>query len=596
LESSFRLAALSLLHATCFGSTPKAKAELETLHIFQAELTPVLSPLLAIEAELAWDFVLLDPESLMKQADARLRDILLTAVLEGREGILAWVAGAKARLPEGCIQGEAAWLLMQLCKAKQIDMAPVRVPSHVTAAGLIGLISDHLPTTVVGIQRRPGYIEFGPPSPARSVGIVLVETDPMIASIEDRSAVGEVPSVQRLELRRGEVKEVRVGDEWVALGNLAGQTFTLVPLSGEQSAEEVAADDVITRALFAKKMQYELPATVIRPVEAGYVIALQDFTCTAFMLSPVQELYEGDELIVVIDRVFPERRWISARLSSTAVAVRWPDRSSLLAVPVARIPWTVEAGDVFPGTIISHGQVRGDRRSAHVYMDPRCLLRKICHHERQGYLRFPGAVRLRGSDWHPEVGATVEILAAGIVDDCWQLRLRTPSQTSELESQAPSISHDARVSATVVEIRNEWAELEAPNGQSLYMSRFDVVPLPADGEPIPLRVGDTLVVQVLGRTGNAPSRLIASQRALGEPYLARLRKGNEVRGRVEHRLHDGDYVVMVDSIPHVCSHPFPVRTRGYVGEPLSVGTRVSAVVSGLMKLRWLIVVDDLHTV
>jgi hypothetical protein len=592
LERSFRLAALAMLRSRCSEDVPGLIEELSSLRDLFSMHYQVLSPLLVVEAELAWKYVLLQPSAFSKEVEECLRDVVLSAVLENRDGILSWVAGASARLPRECIQGDTAWLLYQFCLARKFEMTPVSTPTTFSPGTLMALMSEHLPTVVVGIERKIGYIEFGPPSPERSVGIVLVESHPLILSFHDKLYASE-PKFLRLE--RGETFKVECSVGEITLTNLAGQAFTLAPMDGDWSDEAQAADRAILNAQEALNRGTRLPATVIRPVEAGYVVSLNTIGATAFLISRHQELFEGDELEVTVDRVFRNTRWISARLAANPQASGTNDRSAILDIPVELVPATVRPGDTFPATIVYHGKLRGDRRSAHVFIDPHCSLSDVYVSHRPGHLRFGRAVYRKESGWYPPVGAKMEILASGVVHGDWQLRLRLSSTEQEWGIEESPLAPRQRTSATVVAVRKDGVEMEASNGQALWLPRLDIIPIPLPGEEIPLRVGDTMEVRVQGRPSHRHSnRYLVSQRALAEPYLHRLGKDTLVFGKVEHPLSNGEFLLLLDPIPGVSARPFVVRTEGLIGLRVRVGTRVSARVVRLLERTWLIVVNNVR--
>jgi hypothetical protein len=598
LEGYFRIALLTLLRSRCLGGFPDLQQELKLLRQFHSEQYGALSPLLAIEAEIAWDYVLVPPDVLSQSVDNRLRDVVFSAVREKRDGILVWIAAASYRLPPGCIEGEAAWLLSQFCRVQKLEMAPVAVPSRITSMGLIEVLSGELPKVVIGMERGRQYLKVGPPSPERSVGVVVVETDPMVLTVEDRSSTKRDPVVRTEFISRGEVRKIGVGPGGVVLGNLAGQTFTLAALSGNRSIEAMAADKVIQDAISARDRRTILPATVIRPVEAGYVVALETLGGTALMLSPYQELCEGDEIKVIVERVYPEKRWIAVEPVSFPDEWQMLDRSAIAKVPAALVPDGVEPGDVFPAVVAKLGKKHGNRRSVHAYVDPRCLLGGISHKwsgRCPGFFRFPGAARQIGdSKWSPKVGAKMSIVAAGKTGGRWQLRLRPPASGLDQDFQNPSLKGGDKLTGRVLSIHPKGADLEGPDGQMLWLPALHMA-LSSATAPIPIEAGEFVDVTVLGLAKGHSDRYLVTQRFQADPFLLRLEeRRRRLPGHIHMRLANGQFGVQLDPIPGVSKRPFLAVTINCANRILPLGARVTVNVAFVNQDRWVLCVKNVQ--
>ncbi len=595
LVASFRIAALTVLRSNCLRGSTEFGRELTRLGTLLSKRGSVLSPLLQLEAEIALDYVRLSTDDFQSRLDARLHDVLLSAIKQNRNGILHWYGSAAARLPPDCLTGELAWLLYQLCQSKKIAMAPVSAPSIISPAGLMSLFASQLPTVVVGTDRRNGHIEFGPPSPERSVGIMLPETDPLIVTMQERSPTGELTEAEQVQIKRGQPVRVKCSSGELVLGNLLGQTFTLAKMTSEISEETRKANFGVFKAQHVRDKATPLKATVIRSVEAGYVVSLHELEVTAFMISPERELFEGEVVTVVVDRVYADRRWIGVRPISYATLSESMQRSTLLHIPRDCVPRSVEPGDVFAGTIFKIGRIRGgNRRSAHVFVDPQCLLGNVSHNRKPGHLRFPGAVREIDGNWTPKPRDQVEIVAAGIIGGLWELRLRLNPAAHHKDLPAKSLTSRNRTAATVIEIDTDGVWLEAQNGQHLWLSCREMYPPLPYGESITLKLGETLDVRILGFVGNSRRRFIASQRALAEPYLENMERGSVVVGTIVDRMRAGAYIVRLDPIPGVSNRPFYVQTSLDPPANLRVGMRVSARVANLIRIHWIRIVSDIQ--
>jgi hypothetical protein len=597
LDRRFRLGALSLLRSRRLADASTVH-ELTKLRAIHAQSAQLLSPLLVVEAELAWDYVLLNDIEFAAQVEKRLRDVLYSAICEvpPRTGILTWVSGARDRLPAECIQGEAAWLLSQLCRLEGLELAPVKIPSDVSAEGLVKLFVDRLPSVVIGLSRKPGYIEFGPPSPERSVGLTVLDTDPIIIFAHDPASGEGVTLPKRLALPRGEAMRVECTNGEILLRTLAGQTFTLARMIGKESFEARVANRVIHNAIAAKNTVRKLKATVIRSIEAGYVVFLPDIGATAFMVSPKQELFEGESVTTVVDRVFQDRRWISVKRVSDQKELAFRPRSTLLHVPSFMMPTTVRNGDSFHAVLFKHGsRIYGNRRSAHVFLDQRSPLGNTSFGWKPGRLRFHKAIHRHGDEWLPPVGTVMEVYVAGLYDDHWELRLRTPSVVENDDLERP-LEKGNTVDGTVVSVEQEGAELEAPSGQMMWLPRLHCYPLPAKGQPIALSPGKVVTVRLIGYSDARTSRLLASQRALVGPHLLKLKVGDTVLGIVVDRLTTGEFQILADPIPRVSMQHFRVATVGEAGKYFSAGDRVSSRVNQVLTKRWLVLVSEVEKI
>ena len=599
-RDSFRQKALKMLRAACDDEASDFETKLRRLRSRLERRFSWLSPLLLIETEIAWAFVFERGDEFRKTVDDHLRNTLYTAVMEGRDGVFGWVAGARTRLPDECIQGEAGWLLWQLCQARQLEMAPVLLPSAVTAEGLIQLVCDQLPTLVVGLRRTAEHLEIGLPSVERAVGIVVVETDPLLLTLQELDQ-DPVRSPTHVRLKKGQTRKIACGSGEIVVGNLAGQTFTLTKMEGSTSVEDAMAREAIKKAELARSKGMKLGATVIRPVEAGYVVRLNDADATAFMFSPKCELFEGDELEVEVTRVVPEKRWISARPVSMPEAWDARNRASILHVPISAVPGRVAPGDAFPATIIKHGTVRGDRRSAtSSSTQPRCSAafhfskRGLGH--RPGHMRFPRAVVPDGSGWKPRVGARVEIVACGVIGNSWQLRLKPASKdVAEGERVAP-IPFGARIKATIVAVDELGSVLEAADGERLWLPNHERQADRSRRRSHPLRVGQETEVRVLGVAEDRPDMFLVSRRAVGEPHLEHIQSGRTVLGTVDRRLGNGEYIIWIDPIRRIARRAFRARTWRCLEPGLERGMRISARVARIHRRRWMLLVSDVKPI
>ncbi|TWU04736.1 S1 domain-containing protein [Stieleria varia] len=592
LESSFRIQAMYRLQAFIQTSGDSVRNEVVSLRQSLERWFVDVSPLLQIEAEIAWNYLLMPSTEYQEFIERQLRDILLTALSEGRTGVLGWISAASRRLPSECVQGQMAWFLRQLCDEKGHLMDSVRIPDTISPDNVIALMSEFLPTTIVGVNRTKGRIEFGPPSSSRTVGVVLIDTQPLVVSIREN----EVPNSrsQRVFLERGQVTQVECGDGEITLENLGSQTFTMRALSGGNCPAKHAASTAIIKAKLAMNKRIRLKAVVVRSLEAGYVVRLPEMDATAFMVSPEHELVVDDELTVVVNRVYPDKRWIGVVPKVYPRNLNSVERSSLLHVPVNKIPKNVQPGDTFQATMFKHGKQRPpyQRKSAHVFVDPRCLIGGIYHSHRPGHLRFPNAVREQDGHWVPPIGEKMEIFASGIVGNCWQFRLRRLRDGQDWEPQRTALRFNTVIPATIVSIQQDGVVLEAPHGQELWLPKYEFSPPIRAEDPILLTVGQQVSVRVLRVAEVARSRYLVSLRAAGAPFIDELHPNETLFGIVDRRLNNGEYMVLLDPLPRISQSAFWARTDGCQNMVLSPKVRIRAQVARVQRKLWLLIVNN----
>jgi hypothetical protein len=184
----------------------------------------------------------------------------------------------------------------------------------------------------------------------------------------------------------------------------------------------------------------------------------------------------------------------------------------------------------------------------------------------------------------------MEILAAGIVGEFWELRLSVARR--EIGYTRRPLRKGTTIEAVVVAHEQQGVALEAANGQRLWMPAIDLLRRPGGREPAFPRVGELLEVRVQGISQDR-KRYHVSQRALVEPYLSRLERGRRVTGVLfERSLASGEWFVLLDPIPGISSQRFLARTEGCAAEALQPRTRISAKVSKHLTREWLVTLAD----
>jgi hypothetical protein len=589
LTHGFRRRALDAMREA--NDSDQSEDVLAKVGVARAHAATSLSPLLAIESALAWDYVELRGAAFEEAVDAKLRDVLLTSILEQRHGLLDWFAAARLRLPDECVRQQTAWILSQLCMERGLDIQPIPFPSTFTPTGLVALVADKLPRSVVGIDRRRGSIEFGPPSAERSVGLSLVDTDPMIVYLEE---IGRRSDTREIRLESRAPFRVDCGDGAIVLTNLAGQRFTMSALVGEHADESFRGDRAVGAAQAAKTVKKTTSATVIREVFAGYVVAMSEFGGTAFLYPRGRIFHTGEELQVRVVSVDAERRWIGVEPATREAVSRTPGEG-IAVLPRSALPPGALVGDFAAAVVIKHGIVRaGNVRSAHVFLDPRSPLGHISYSHRVGHVRFEGAVQFKDGQWVPAVGAEAEVVLADMGKSAIELRLRPAPADEILAPVAQPARKGDIVEAVVLQVDHEGAELETMGLQPAWLPCENVFPPIAYGDALPLRIGQEVLVKLVAWVRHG-ERYLATQYGIREPFIDRLQSDQEVLGVVRYADDDGSWRVELEPIARVSKKPFIVRIRTQDGHAvLNRGGAFSATVSGVDVRRSIIRVKDVR--
>ncbi|MCP4307817.1 MAG: hypothetical protein GY788_23670 [bacterium] len=562
-----------------------SQAQIVSLHEYLYESVPEhLSPLLVVEFELLRDYLVLPPDDLHAAVERRLRHVVASSLVEGRDGIIEWAAAAQARLPAECMMGESAWVLAQLAAARELSIDQLPLPAEMSWEGLTQLRSHGLPTTVIGLHRSPGIIEFGQPSSRRRVGVTVLDTNPRVVRLHE-------PGCRPVELRieRGKTKRV----EWPSnnscvLESITGQTYTLGDLVGDKSPEVLAADRAIADVISAQRAGRAVPATVHKGVDAGYVVHLDDIGATALATSPDAVLHRGDKLHVKIEHVSLDRRWVAASVAGRVNPDLQRPGESVAYVPRQNMPDGVRSDARFAARLISHGDPRGRRRSAHVMVDPASALGGLAYNHRPGFLRFHRAVHFVGEDWLPPVGADMVVHVAGLIGGRWEMRLGLGRASDGVRIDYSFMG--SVVSAIVTNVSFQGAELRTADMIQIWLPRNEMTPIPARNVSPKISAGSMLDVRVLG-IDEQRGIYRGSQRAAAPPNLFQLRAGRILYGTVAEIGPDGRTWIMIDPVDELSGDPFPARVVDSDGSSWQIGTRVVVSVKRVVRSSWTLLVE-----